>query len=78
MSDDHQVEIRGVFGGEKKVQEIRAAAAAQKPKSRKPAAEKRTEWMLSDDFNNRGKSLWRKWDWKREACVMSISSLELS
>lgn len=76
MADEHQVEIKGVFGVEKKVQEIRAAAAAQKPKrSRKPAAEKKTAWRLSDDFNNQGKRLWRKWDWKREVCIMSIFSL---
>ena len=78
MADKHQVEIRGVFGSEKKVQEIRAAAPAQKPNRKKPAAEKKTAWRLSDDFNNQGKSLWRKWDWKREVCMLSISSLELS
>lgn len=32
MTDEHQVGIRGVFGVEKKMQEIRAALAAQEPR----------------------------------------------
>lgn len=69
---------QGAFAGIGKLLIGRVAAAAQKPKSRKPAAEKKTAWRLSDDVNNQGKRLWRKWDWKREVCIMSISSLESS
>lgn len=72
MADEHQVEIEGVYGIEEKLKEIRDAAAAQKPKrNRKPPAEKKRAWSLSQDFNSQGKRLWRRWDWKRELAKYS-------
>lgn len=79
MADEHKVEIKGVFGIEERLRRIRDAAATQKPKqNRKPAAEKKRAWTLGQDFNSQGKRLWRKWDWKREVCIITVSSLESS
>lgn len=79
MADEHQVKIEGVFGIEERLQEIRDAAAAKKPKkNRKPPGEKKTAWTLSQDFNSQGMRLWRKWDWKREVCILTVTSLESS
>lgn len=79
MADERQVETEGVYGIEEKLKEIRDAAAAQKPKrNRKPPAEKKRAWSLSEDFNSQGKRLWRKWDWKREVCIMPATFPESS